>query len=762
MTSKISLYKLVREDLRHRIWMIALSCLGSFLTCPVMFLFVMQNGGPRRLATDAYSAMSNYLVEWHMYGQTFILFFGAIIVAVGGFRYLFSKQQIDMYHSAPVTRTRMFFVQFIGGFLIWLVPFLIGQLSVWALSLRYLLACDNSAYVLRFTGDLLLCIVFLCLRFLSVYCLCLTAVMISGNISPALINIGILGLVAICFYGLMFGMCSLFFESYVPEVPTVYLHLSLALSPLTSAWIVEQSYTWSYPQWFVVFLAVLVCNLLLSWRLYVHRPSELAERGVRNPWFHTPLRITTSFLLGMVGAVFFLSLVDDETSIGWPIFGALLFSILSFGVLDTVYNRNFRCFFAHKRQMLITAIAACAVFFIFRYDVFGYDTYVPDREDILSASVYFNDFSDEGAGYQPDGSGGVYLVGRGIYSPAFENYVSTDADAIYALLRQGVDADEYGYDLVIRVNLRNGTHYYRRYSLTAGSDTDVKELIRPFVESKEYLDSCYPLSHGYLGLPGCISITPTDALIGRRYDRADPVYDDIALTAIETEDSNAIRRLLDAYSQDFAQHNTLEELASYVSVARLELRYSSDNSYTRSLELDIPESYEQTLSILRELYPAYSWGKEDLMTPLSVSIGIFKTLDQQALYSYFGIEGYPDYDTLAEELSDGYKIFYENGRPYYAASHQDTDYSYYKLLLTDDREIAEFLSVCHVGDDNMMYVTRQAENGMRCSEPLSDEYIYAGYWYTKLGARVNLYVKKGEMPADLIEEFYPDQGHNSY
>ena len=42
MTSRALFYKGMIEDLRHRIWMIALSCLASFMAFPVVYLLAKQ------------------------------------------------------------------------------------------------------------------------------------------------------------------------------------------------------------------------------------------------------------------------------------------------------------------------------------------------------------------------------------------------------------------------------------------------------------------------------------------------------------------------------------------------------------------------------------------------------------------------------------------------------------------------------------------------------------------------------------------------
>ena len=43
MTSRVSFYKVLLQDLRHRLWMIVLSCLGSFMAMPVFYLLESKN-----------------------------------------------------------------------------------------------------------------------------------------------------------------------------------------------------------------------------------------------------------------------------------------------------------------------------------------------------------------------------------------------------------------------------------------------------------------------------------------------------------------------------------------------------------------------------------------------------------------------------------------------------------------------------------------------------------------------------------------------
>ena len=65
MTSRVSFYKAMLQDLRHRVWMIALSCLGSFLALPVFYLLIKEDWDHRiaRWSTESTWNIDEYKLE---------------------------------------------------------------------------------------------------------------------------------------------------------------------------------------------------------------------------------------------------------------------------------------------------------------------------------------------------------------------------------------------------------------------------------------------------------------------------------------------------------------------------------------------------------------------------------------------------------------------------------------------------------------------------------------------------------------------------
>ena len=140
MTSKHLFLKGMKEDLRHNVWMLALSLLGSFLAMPVVWLLRYSDVnltntqtlmgdmtvGP---LTEAIYGSINMMVDF--YGEVLLIsagiiaIMGAMIVGLASFRYLQHKSMVDTYHSLPVSRRQLFGIKYVNGLLIWLVPYLI-------------------------------------------------------------------------------------------------------------------------------------------------------------------------------------------------------------------------------------------------------------------------------------------------------------------------------------------------------------------------------------------------------------------------------------------------------------------------------------------------------------------------------------------------------------------------------------------------------------------------------------------------------------
>ena len=166
----------------------------------------------------------------------------------------------------------------------------------------------------------------------------------------------------------------------------------------------------------------------------------------------------------------------------------------------------------------------------------------------------------------------------------------TDQNACYTFLDYAVndpkDDNVYGYgslSVYTKVVLKGGRTYYRRYYI----DREDYEVLRPFIESDAYRETNYKLSSGSMGYPNKVNLYISDAQMSIDIPKSD------------------IKRLIDAYTKDFTEHYTLEELSSYMYAVTMEMDFDTLSGQTYYFSQRIPTNYTRTLSVLHELYPTY-------------------------------------------------------------------------------------------------------------------------------------------------------------
>lgn len=640
----IPIRKLMREDLRRRTWMIALSCLGSFTMSPVAFLFMYSASGSASvsplsqarlnaaaeqgadmLAGEMASRFLSYFSTIHLALQMFILAVGALIVAGCGFQYLYSRRMVDLYHSTPATRERLFLALWLNGFLIWFVPFALGQISVCILALYYI---GRPAFWGGVT--LLLCKEFglFVLCFLILYNASLVAVVISGNAKNAFVNMFIYGFGVLAIYATVFAYLSRYLDTFYLYDNWVYAPPVIALSPFAAPIFLCISFLARIPELFpagsaafeasqwmnllIPSIVMMLVNFGLAMVLYKRRPSELAERGIDNKYFRIPLNFVTSVFCGLWLSLFF-SLITENGSLGWALFGAVFGCVLAFACMNILHHTTFKALFAHKLQLAVTLIFTCSILFVFHYDAFGYDTYLPKKDSITGLSFYSTAFSGEGFGIM-EYADGVYRQYR--YTDMPEDMIFTDQEQNYRLLETLVDTNNFhpeegghAYTIHVKVDTTHGS-YRRSYVFhTEGANMDA---LQPFLESDAFREYFHPAAYGMMKTPAHIDIKTID-------------NDTIGLT-----DPERVEQLYRAYAQDFTEHFTSDSAITYSNSNRMfymnyaypkETANADEKRQYYHLSMNVPVWYEHTSALLKEWYPQGIWSQDDMdIDSLTVSI----------------------------------------------------------------------------------------------------------------------------------------------
>ncbi len=504
MTSKNLYFNLFREDGKRRLWSIALSFLLFFFTFPVRIALLLSDYSRREMN---YGNVLSTLNDWLGFQNGLVagfLILMSLIMGVSCFSYLHSRQKVDFYHGIPVSRKHLFWISYFQG--IW-IPGVVYGLN---LLVTIGIAGVNGISPLMISGAAFRGFGLFILHYAMMYSLTVTSMILTGNVV-----VGILGNLVLNFYSV--GVILILEMCYDAFFHTSYRGGGYFLTKWmdrTSPFVLFVTNVGRlYPgktqsgQGIRIFsvLAVTVALTLFSFLLYKKRGLEAAGKAMAFKISMPIIRIPIVILSALSGSVFFWSL---HSSAGWSLFGLLCGMVVSHGVIEIIYHFDFRKLFSHWKQMVASAILAAFIFCGFRYDLFGYDRYIPAESAIESVAVDINNsFSWVDYGEPRKDSVGEYYwdyVNSGQY--ILDNMKLRDREAVMSLVKKAVARNQklnhgndtfYGrysdgseYQFSVKYNLKNGKSVYRSYWLPQG---DTEQENRDIFENPDFIQTVYPI-----------------------------------------------------------------------------------------------------------------------------------------------------------------------------------------------------------------------------------------------------------------------------
>ena len=725
MTSRALFYKGMIEDLRHRIWMIALSCLASFMAFPVVFLLAKQDWDRRlrnwypEIGWDMLGYKAESIEEFFNYYMTIgggiVLGVGALIVGIFGFRYVFSKKMVDLYHSIPITRKQLFFIHYVNGFLIWFLPMLIGSAICAVMSFAFI---GDFVTWMSTLDTLAITIANLVLAFLLIYHLAMVAVMLSGNILNTLVSGTIMSFVVLAIYGMYEGFASAYFDTYYSfwgeNLPKV-----IWANPIPGAiyqLVMRCEGMQVFPCVMNVLMAVLL--LVLAFVLYLRRPSELAEQGIKIKPVQIIFKTSVTVLAGMAGWMFF-GLLTDTDSVGWTVFGSILASVLAYGILDIIFNMDFKAFFKNKIQLALTTIAGILIGFTFMFDWTGFDTYVPDKEQIADMGISISSLTLGGSLNR------AYTVAERIKDMEY-----TDAEVIYTFLNTVTDRERtYPLDgnsatAYVRVTEKSGRTYYRVYEVWESDE----ELVLPILRDASYVETNFQVPEELMDKMVLDGGNSEEVMLENTFEGWD------------IRDKEHAKELLKAYNADVLANPDLLIYQDNEIFAKVNYHYYGNQYY--NLRLDLYESMENVISVLKK------YGYEDVLaetTPKKVATVEMNAYlyDTNNLKVFFGLE---EESKISESLKEPAAVINQGDSMEmvtYTVETKAGAYKEYNYHATFEKEedIAEILDV----------VTYHRPNNRSIFGP---EYTNCDVViWLKNGDKYYVQLIKGVLPEKFIDDF---------
>lgn len=601
MTSRNLFFKLMREDLKRKIWAISLAFLSFFFWMPVnaaMSISNLQQTYQRWLVNgttfgEGITAESRYAEKLLDIVNTTIglenpmnaasIAGAAIIMALTGFMYLHSRKQVDFYHSMPVKRELLFAVKYLDGILIVLSMYLLnmflamGILAMNDLELSVLIPAGLISFAVHAGG------------FFINYGLMVIAVMLTGNFFVSILGGMVLFAYVPAMLALVQGLMYLFFVTI--NTRGIYMDLMMVNSSPISYYInvvVEGAgmelakYSQLMDSVGIMAVAGAVMTVIALF-LYKKRPSESTGKAMSFKITKGPIKILLVVPITIAASILFWNIYY---SIPWAVFGFVVGLVVTHAIIEIIYHFEFSKLFTNLHHMAFSAVLALAVIGIFRFDLIGYDRYKPAEKDFESASVCahnLNDGVDYGLPFRMEQSSGYYQSWRYISKDQYvvDNMKFTDFEVISTLADAGilmaeqtkeakyanldyVDSPGFWTSLEIGYKLTNGKTVYRNYHVNV---TELREIFDRMYESAEYKQGTIPvLSYNMENVTG---------IYESHDNKIHEVEADAALQA----------QILDAYKEEMIAL-TLEERAQVSPVTSLRFLTIAEHNYISSISHD--------------------------------------------------------------------------------------------------------------------------------------------------------------------------------
>lgn len=497
MTSKnFSFKSLVRHNMTSRMWAIALSILGCMagLLLPI---FVIQQNYRVQLelaaepdyvftAADVLKNTQNSIAQVISFDSPFIklvLIVLATLCGVAMFRYLHDRRQVDFYHALPISRGKLFAVNYISGVLLvlpfYLIVLIIGLIFVSAMGLGGQIT--GALLVQSILGNIA--------YFLLNYTVAVLCTVLTGNTIItvllgiwAQLGIPVLMVMVPCYQAMFYET----FSSAVPLMQTFVLYGS----PMCNYLATEQyTRTMTVPLFtstamdtaggmaILIYPVVLTIVLgVLSYFLFVRRKSENTGMAVSFRRVKAPIKWFMSIFSGLGFGLIFTVIFTGTSGGMW--FGLVFGVVLCHMIVEIIYDFDFKALLHHWKQMIVLAILAVVVVAGIKNDVFGYDSYIPDVDDIASAAIespYYNidwNYNDQD-----------------IYKDQLSDAESIEK--IHQLAELSVanenswEVGESSHTYTIHYTLKNGDHVSRCYSRV--SQKIVEDVMIDLLTSEPYL-----------------------------------------------------------------------------------------------------------------------------------------------------------------------------------------------------------------------------------------------------------------------------------
>ncbi len=534
-----------------------------------------------------------------------ITFFIAVAFAFQGFTYLFEQKKLDFYLSQPTTRAHRLWKNYFRAF----ITYLLMYVPVMAVSLiiAAVMGGVNEVVLATALAEMVRNLIF----FFAIYNITLLAIFLTGTLPIAVLVLfymlavsGFAGYLIYLFESAFYSTFS-YYESAQVWVSPVYDRINVfnhlkQLADMNGYYNDFAGFSKSFDtvlsgtiDTLVTGIVVLVFVVVFSRRRKAeHAGHTIVYRPFR--WF---VKISVCVLVSLSAGYIVYSLYDYVWNDKFfPILLAVMLvaTVLCGCIVEAIMESNIRKIFAGKLQTLMALALVALIYVVFKGDLLGYDSYVPDPANVKSCAFANGDYS--------------CMVNYEYIDENADHMEITDVETFIKMAEIGMktqrelakaqNSDRYvdmGWnDTIILYRLKDGRKVYRRITIPYDIDT---RLMSKLIDSKEYKE-------GYFAV---------------FFDDELREFDETAYNRNVVYNSNSGNKetalmpyseLSDAYRKDILEHYNFTLAYNELPIGNIS--YSANipdpdgnrTSYI-SYDLKVYSNFENTIALLRK-YGIYS------------------------------------------------------------------------------------------------------------------------------------------------------------
>lgn len=401
MTSKsFSSKGLLGNSMRRNLWALVLSGVGFFLSLLLPALMTMQNALEQRVLDLKELSQANVELNWQnaMNNAASMLSGGnlfvkivfivlAVVCGVAMFAYLHSRQKVDFYHSLPISRTRLFANNFLTGIVCTFSTYLV-MLAI-TVGCAYAMGCGEAVRWDEIGGAILCNLIV----FLLIYALTVLTTVICGNTIITLLLLAWVFFSPMLVRVLQFCLFDKFYDTFTANAGQ--LVGAIRLTPVVQYFVLHGTHyigehvigvlqpgesALGLLIGYLIAAAVVTALALFLFRI---RRSERAGTALAFTPTKLPIKVYMCLTMGVVFGWVFGMIAGNFWF--WP--GLVVGTVLFHWIVEIIYAFDFRAIFARPLHLLAILVVLVAGMLAMQFDVTGYDTWLPDRDDLTAVDI---------------------------------------------------------------------------------------------------------------------------------------------------------------------------------------------------------------------------------------------------------------------------------------------------------------------------------------------------------------------------------------